>query len=400
MSHPPAPPHPLAMRLFGPFDVRVQGTPVAHWHTRKCQWLLALLTLRHDRPVERSWLAGTLWPESTQSQAAANLRLSLTHLRHSLGAESYRLHASSAHTLGLELSGAEVDLLGFDAAMAQGDLVSLEAAVGLYRGPLLEGCSEEWVMPEQQAREQAYLSALEQLAQAALGRGDTARASALMVEGLPLSREVGEPWTLAVSLCAVGWLALGQGDYERATALFEESVTFGRLAKDDLSISFVLYFLAGLTFLRGDLAVTRSHAEEGLTLARKTGFHHGIAHALEMLGRVQVAEGDLAEARPLLATSLRMLQERGRTQCCAHNLEGFAYLALAEARAQRAARLLGAAEAVLTSSKTFLLTTERVRQDRTLAAVRAALSEEAFTAAWAEGGALSLEQAVEYALEE
>jgi predicted ATPase/DNA-binding SARP family transcriptional activator len=241
--------------------------------------------------------------------------------------------------------------------------------------------------------------ALSMLGVAVLWQGDTARAAVLVEEGLPLSREIGEPWPLAFSLSAKGWLAAGQHDFEQAVTLFEESVEIGRQAKDNRSLSFVLYFLAGLTFLRGDMAATRAHAQEGLTLAQEIGFHHGIAHALEMLGRILVVESDLIAAHSHLATSLTMLQERGKPQCCAHNLEGFAYLALAEAQPHRAVCLLGAADAVLTTSQTFLMPTERVRQDSTLTAARVVLSAKAFAAAWAEGQAMTLEQAVSYALE-
>src|SRR5215213_4635434 len=41
-------------------------------------------------------------------------------------------------------------------------------------GPLLEGCAEEWVLGERQAREQAFLRALEGLAEQALAAGDAA----------------------------------------------------------------------------------------------------------------------------------------------------------------------------------------------------------------------------------
>jgi two-component SAPR family response regulator len=48
--------------------------------------------------------------------------------------------------------------------------------VGQYRGPLLEGCAEEWVFRERQARELAYLAALETLARAMRVAGDPAGA--------------------------------------------------------------------------------------------------------------------------------------------------------------------------------------------------------------------------------
>src|SRR5207244_3803778 len=67
-----------------------------------------------------------------------------------------------------------VDVLAFDAALARRDPEALETAVSLYRGPLLEGNAEEWAFQERQAREQAYLTAREELAELALARGEGA----------------------------------------------------------------------------------------------------------------------------------------------------------------------------------------------------------------------------------
>src|SRR5215469_8761905 len=102
---------PLTVILFGPMQVWVQGQPFSHERSRKALWLLALLTLRHDRPVEREWLAGTLWPDVDQSQAFANLRPTLSELRSALADQGERLRAPTRHTLRLDLADAEVDLL-------------------------------------------------------------------------------------------------------------------------------------------------------------------------------------------------------------------------------------------------------------------------------------------------
>src|SRR5947209_12048646 len=59
---------PLTIHLFGPFEVRVSGVLLPRLRTRKGQWVLALLALRHGCDVERSWLAGTLWPDSDESR--------------------------------------------------------------------------------------------------------------------------------------------------------------------------------------------------------------------------------------------------------------------------------------------------------------------------------------------
>ncbi|HLK55037.1 MAG TPA: AAA-like domain-containing protein [Chthonomonadaceae bacterium] len=131
-----------------------------------------MLVLYAGRDVARDYLAGLLWPESGQSQAFYSLRRCLADLRQALGSEASRLKSPTPQTLCLDLAGAFVDVLAFDSAIARKDTDSLAEAVGLYRGPLLEGCAEEWVVSEREAREQAYLHALETLAAHAMARDD------------------------------------------------------------------------------------------------------------------------------------------------------------------------------------------------------------------------------------
>ena len=164
----------LNLRLFGGLQACLGEKPLPPLRSRKGEWLLALLALR-SAPVSRSWLAGTLWPESEESRALLYLRRELTYLRKALGQECNRL-LSPGRSLHIDLVGVDCDLLAFDAAIARGDESSLEVAVSLYRGPLLEGCDEEWVIPEREVRERAYLTTLERLADSASARGDTSAA--------------------------------------------------------------------------------------------------------------------------------------------------------------------------------------------------------------------------------
>src|SRR4051812_46005694 len=166
----------LTLRLFGPLQVLVAGEPPPRVRRRSTEWLLALLALRHGHTVDRSWLAGQLWPESDPSQGLHNLRNALVELRRGLGRERARLRSPTRDTLTLDLDGAEVDVVRFDAALKAADGAALQTAVALYTGPLLEGCYEAWVPPERERREQACLQALETLAGRAAERGDHAAA--------------------------------------------------------------------------------------------------------------------------------------------------------------------------------------------------------------------------------
>ena len=167
---------PFILRLFGSFDAQVAGQPLPRLRTQKGQWLLALLLLRQGRQTERTWLAGVFWPESSESQALANLRLSLTDLRRALGTEAGRLQSPTPRTLHLDMTGAWTDVTTFDAAMRQGDTASLETAVAVYRGALLEGCEEDWLLPERHGRAETYHRALETLAEDALATGRSEQA--------------------------------------------------------------------------------------------------------------------------------------------------------------------------------------------------------------------------------
>ncbi|MCW3054423.1 MAG: hypothetical protein JWN14_3593 [Chthonomonadales bacterium] len=163
---------PLKIRLLGPMQVRIHNRPIPHLKSRKILWLLALLVLRRDRPVERRWLAGTLWPDIEESRALSNLRGCLTQLRSALGEQGKRVQSPSRHTLILNLEGAEVDIDLFAAAMASKHPAALQQAVAVYRGPLLEDCSEDWAWQERNILEQDCLQALQMLADNALAAGD------------------------------------------------------------------------------------------------------------------------------------------------------------------------------------------------------------------------------------
>jgi DNA-binding SARP family transcriptional activator len=162
----------LTVRMFGPFEVCLYGVPLPPLRTRKGQWLFALLALRCGHAVDRDWLAGSFWLESTRPRALLNLRSCLADLRRALGVEAGRLRSPTSRTLMLDLDGVPVDVRDFDQSIARGDLTSLERAVALYRGPLLEECDQEWAFQERLQREQAFLRALEGLAGHAHERGD------------------------------------------------------------------------------------------------------------------------------------------------------------------------------------------------------------------------------------
>ncbi len=216
----------LALSLFGPFAAAVHGQPLLKIRSQKEQWLLALLALRAQAPLERSWLAATLWPEATDEAALYNLRRTLCLLRDALGPEAGRLLSPTPRTLRLDLAGADCDVAAFDAAARRSDEASLAEAAALYSGPLLLGCLEEWALPEREARERAVLGALETLADAAQRRGDWPTAAARLRRALAIDplRET--------ALRALLQTLAAQGCHAAATEAYR---AFRRRIRDELN---------------------------------------------------------------------------------------------------------------------------------------------------------------------
>jgi DNA-binding SARP family transcriptional activator len=165
--------------MFGPFSASVHGAPLPRLRTQKGCSLLALLVLRKGRAVNREWIAGTLWPESAQAQAFYNLRRSLSDLRHALGRQADRVTSPTAQTVSFDSAGADIDVLAFDAALAERTTPALKNAIALYTGPFLEGMLDEWIIPERQQREIVYLDALEELAARLTAEGDALASGSL-----------------------------------------------------------------------------------------------------------------------------------------------------------------------------------------------------------------------------
>lgn len=174
--HNPAPP--LSIQLYGPVEVRIHGAPLPRLRSRKGTLLLAHLALRAGTPVDRTWLAGMLWPDSIDSQARANLRQILTDLRTALGREGDRLQVDGSRTVMLDLNGCELDTASFDALIAQGDRNSLAEAAALCRGPFMQDCDDESLYQEKHAHKHSAMEVLDTLARLDMETGSPESAAA------------------------------------------------------------------------------------------------------------------------------------------------------------------------------------------------------------------------------
>jgi tetratricopeptide (TPR) repeat protein len=160
-----------------------------------------------------------------------------------------------------------------------------------------------------------------------------------------------------------------------------------------------LYGAGALAEDQGDYAAARTFYEESLALRRQLADRRGLASSLSALGHVARCQGDDAAACVLLEESLVLSRELGDRRGCAECHEELARVASVQGQPELAARIYGAAEALREALGTPLLRSAHAPYERAVTAVRAALEAGACAARWAEGRAMTLEQAISYALE-
>ena len=235
----------------------------------------------------------------------------------------------------------------------------------------------------------------------ACGQGDNRSAEPLLEESAALYRELGDRRGVAYALGSAAVVAITQERFERGIACSEEATDLFLEVGDRWGAAPMLGCSAVGWLNKGDHRHARSLAERGLALCRETGDKHGTSIALFTLARVAQAERDHERARDLFEEGLSVSAELGNQADIVRCLEGLAAIAGAEGSIVRAARLWGAAGALLEKIEAmYTYVPDRSLHQRQVAAARTRLDEEAFEAAWAEGRTMTPEQAIEYALEQ
>jgi predicted ATPase/DNA-binding CsgD family transcriptional regulator len=228
---------------------------------------------------------------------------------------------------------------------------------------------------------------------------DLAASRVLLEECVTMMEELRSPWGLALALNGLGITLNDLGHRDAARARHEQSLAIRRELGDSWGIALSLNNLGVIAYYQRDYAAARAFHEEGLTVNRSLGVPWSVAHSLRNLGFVAYEQGDQSTASLRLQESLNIGRSLGNWAFVGECVAGLAAVAAARLRPRRAARLFGATEALGETRGSPLTAVDRWWHDRAVAAARAQLDGEAFDAAWAEGRAMPLEQAIEYALD-
>jgi predicted ATPase/DNA-binding winged helix-turn-helix (wHTH) protein len=271
-------------------------------------------------------------------------------------------------------------------------------------------------------------------------QGDFSAAQQFIEQSLHLYQELGDDWGTAASFNALGVSARDRGDHASAQEYFEKSLVCWRALRDPLAAARTLHNLANVVRVRGDysaaqaalreatsifeelgdrsgaawslnqqgdiareqrdLPVARTLYQDALSAFRKAGDRWGSARSLADLGYVCCDQEDYVAAHAAYREALKIFVELGHRRGLARTLEGYACLAVARGGTTRALKLASAAAHLRRVIGAPLPQAEQARLDHTLLAARESLTDAEGSSAWTEGSAMSVEKAIEYALDE
>ncbi len=219
-------------------------------------------------------------------------------------------------------------------------------------------------------------------------------------EALSIYRELGDEVGTAWALVELGLNAMPFPDEgKEGIALCQEGLALFREAGHRPGIRYALHALGELGRQDGNYDLAQKAYEEGLALSREMGYILGELLELANLGTVALYRGLPEQAKALYAESLALSRELGDKKYSAMHLAAIAGPVATGGDPQAAARLLGASEALLETLGIIIPASDWSTLDRSVELAREQLDEATFEAAWAEGRAMSLEQAISYALE-
>ncbi len=230
-------------------------------------------------------------------------------------------------------------------------------------------------------------------------QGDYDSARKRYEESLSIRRSLHDKANTASLLSNLAILAEYQGDYDTARSLNEESLANRWDIGDKWAIAVSLNNLGNVLLAEGEYDMAVTQLEIAVNLQREVGDRWYLANALNNLANATRAQTDYQAARSLYIESLTINRDLGDGGAIAYLLEDIGSLAALEKDALRALRLFGAATVLRENLGAPLPPSDKQKLDETLNSARQLIDHAEATAAEAAGQAMSLDEAIDEALQ-
>ncbi len=246
---------------------------------------------------------------------------------------------------------------------------------------------------------------LNDLTEIALRHGDYERARELLDEGVALWRELDDSHGAAMALSSYGQIEMSLGHSAAARSLFLESLELTRKLGQKYDTAATLLDLGHLTRHEGDYVAARALFEECLKISREINKKQSIAGALCNLGYLASSDDDFDKAIGLFRDALQLAHEIENRWLIAWCLIGIAGVIATRPQSgpeqlEWGARLLGSARTWYITAADHVWPVDAEDDKSSETGLRARLTPALYQHAFAQGQALTLDEAVRLASQE
>jgi tetratricopeptide (TPR) repeat protein len=253
-------------------------------------------------------------------------------------------------------------------------------------------------LPEAALYPDPYADALTQLAHHIWHQAGGKEARPFAEQALSVARANADKWNTARALLILGLVMSQEQDFAAAQSALEESKKLFQEMDDDWGYGHAMMGLGQRAFLQGDHANILALHDQALAQFRQLGDRYFQSVALRFISYEHVRQGNWLVAQNALQEALILARELGSTWEVAAVLWGLTDVVQGAGDYARAVRLSCAAKNVFELVGTWKQEDES-EFEKVLESCRAALSESKFAMAVEQGRAMTMEQAIEYALE-
>jgi tetratricopeptide (TPR) repeat protein len=223
---------------------------------------------------------------------------------------------------------------------------------------------------------------------------------ALLEKSMSLFEQLGDIWGKSRVAQALGEFFLRQGNYKKARSYFEQNLEFDEQIKLKPGIVVALSSLGDLHRLQQDYIQARQYYEKSLEISRTYGMKEDWGLSLYMLGLLALHQNDYSAARQYFVDYIKA--ERGSF----NKFNAYVFISSQAAisagtdQPERAARLSGAAQTISESLGYQISRYNQAEFDRHIQMAREQLGTDKFENLANVGRAMTMEQAIAYALED
>lgn len=230
-------------------------------------------------------------------------------------------------------------------------------------------------------------------------QNDYALATKYHMQSLGIRRKLDKVWDIAVSLTNLSFVELDRGNYTQAMRFGEESYTLFQKTDDKWGMGASLNNVGRAALLSRNYDTAITACNKSLTLFQELKSKFGIAHTLVNLLRVHLDQQDREKVTIYGQESLLLFKELNDVSGSADCLEAIAEVAISHMQWSRAIHLCSVATKLRNSVNTPRSPSDNIRYEQTLSLTRSQLNETTWQQAWEAGQKMSLEEAIDYALE-